>query len=82
LGREAEAVGVYVAGGLVDAAFEGVLGFEGWGLGGDQAQDDQLVGGDEAEGLEGAGAVVVVFEEEAVDLEAGEDRLGDEVVAA
>src|SRR6266498_2015186 len=51
-------------------------------LGGDQAEHDQLALGDEAQRLEPAGAGVVVFEEEPVDPQLVEQRLGDEVVAA
>ena len=51
-------------------------------LGGDQPEHDQLAGRHEPQRLEAARALVVVLEEEAVDVELGEQRLGDEVVAA
>ena len=51
-------------------------------LRGDQAEHDQLARRDEPQRLEAAGALVVVLEEEAVDVELAEQRLGDEVVAA
>jgi hypothetical protein len=66
----------------LDAALEVVFGFQDRGLGGDQAEHDHLAGGHEARRLEGAGSFVVVLEEVAVGLQAGEHRLGDEVVAA
>ncbi len=69
LGGEADLVEVDEAAGLLDAALEGVLGFELASLGGDEAEDYGFALGDEAQGLEAARARVVVFEEEAVDVE-------------
>jgi hypothetical protein len=43
LGGQAQAVSVDVAGGGFDAAPEVVFGFQDRGLGGDQAEDDDLV---------------------------------------
>ena len=47
-----------------------------------EAEHDDLPLRHEAQRLEAAGALVVVLEEEAVDVELVEERLGDEVVAA
>src|SRR6266487_6597257 len=82
LGGQAQLVEGEVGGGLVDAAFEGVFGFQVAAFGGNQAQHDHLGGRDEPQRREPAGAVVVVFEEEAVHVQLAEQRLGDEVVAA
>src|SRR5262249_57588533 len=51
-------------------------------LGGYQAEHDHLAGRHEAQRLEAAGALVVVLEEEPVDVQLAEQRLGDEVVPA
>ena len=52
-------------------------------LRGDQAEHELLVAlGEEAQRLEAAGAVAVVFEEIAVDIDLAEQLLGDEFVAA
>ena len=48
----------------------------------DEAEHDELARRHEAQRLEAARARVVVLEEEAVDVELAEQRLGDEVVAA
>ena len=48
----------------------------------DQTEHDLLARRHEAQRLEAAGALVVVLEEEPVDVELAEQRLGDEVVAA
>src|SRR5690348_9665401 len=69
-------------GGLVDTALEVVLGLQLGALGGDQAEDDHLALGNEAERLEATGPFVVVLEEEPVHGQLGEQRLGHEVVAA
>ena len=67
---------------LVDPPLERVLVLEGAPLGRDQAEHDRLARRHEAQRREATGALVVVLEEEAVDLELGEQRLGDEVVGA
>src|SRR5215211_7700471 len=82
LGRQTELLDGDVAAGLLDAALELVLVLELAALGGDQAEHDQLPLGDEPQRLESARPLVVVLQEEAVDREAAEQRLGDEVVAA
>ena len=82
LGREAELVEVDELRGLLDPAFEEVLGLELAALGGDQAEHDDLALGHEAQRLEAAGACVVPLHEEAVDVELVEQRLGDEVIGA
>ena len=79
---EAELVERDVLRGLVDPALEGVLVLERAALGGDQAEHDLLALRHEPQRLEATGALVVVLQEEAVDGELGEQRLGDEVVAA
>ena len=68
--------------GLVDAALEVVLALELRALRRHQAEDDALARRHEPQRLEPAGAGVVVLQEEAVDLQPAEQRLGDEVVAA
>src|SRR6266705_912024 len=82
LRREAELLQRHEFARLLDAPLQLVLGLELAALGGDQAEHDQLALGDEAQRLEAAGAGVVVFEEEPVDRQLVEQRLGDEVVAA
>jgi hypothetical protein len=82
LRRQAQLLERDVAGGLVDAALEVVLALEDRRLRRDEPEDDLLARRHEAERLEAAGALVVVLEEEAIDLEPAEEGLGDEVVAA
>src|SRR3954465_6198458 len=82
LAREAELLDIDVAAGLLDAALEVVLALEVAALGRHQAEDDLLARGHEAQRLEAPRAGVVVLEEEAVDGEVVEQRLGDVVVAA
>src|SRR4051794_33401488 len=82
LGRQTELVDVHVPGRLLDAALELVLGLEVPALGGDQAEDDELALGDEAQRLEAARALVVPLHEQPVHAELVEQRLGHEVVAA
>src|SRR3984885_6964953 len=79
---DAEPVQIDVLGGLVDAPLERVPGLELGGLGGHQAEHDDLVVGHEPERLERPRALVVVLEEEPVHVEPAEDILGDEVVGA
>ena len=80
---EAELVERREFGRLVDAALDVVFPLERPGLRGDQAEDDAFVAlGQEAERLEAAGALGVVFEEIAVDGEPAEQRLGHRLVAA
>src|SRR5215217_4932813 len=82
LGRQTQLLDGHEAASLLDAALELVLVLELAAFGGDQTEHDQLPLGDEPQRLEPARALVVVLQEEAVDLEAAEQRLGDEVVAA
>ena len=82
LAGQAQLVQGDVLRGLVDAALEVVGGFQVRALGGDQAEDDLLALRDEAEGLEAAGALVVVLQEEPVHVELREQGLGHEVVPA
>src|SRR5260370_40495554 len=82
LRAEAELLERDIFRGLLDAALERVLLLQRAVLGGDQAEHDHLALGHEAQRLEPARARIVVFEEEAVDLELAEQRLGDVVVAA
>ena len=64
-------------GGVEDSVLDDLGVLELGLLGGDDAEDDVLVLGEEAEGLEAAGAGVVVLEEEGVVVEGGEELLGD-----
>ena len=57
---------VYEAAGLLDAPLELVLMLELTPLGGDEAENDHLVPGHEAQRFEAAGARAVVLEEEAI----------------
>ena len=82
LPREAELLDVDVAAASSMRRLSVVLALELAALGRDQAEDDELAGRHEAQRLEAARAGVVVLEEEAVDLEVVEERLGDVVVAA
>jgi hypothetical protein len=70
------------AGGFVDAAQEILFALEVWAFRADEAEDHSLGLGHEAERLEGAGTLVVVFEEKAVDGKLVEEALGDGVVSA
>ena len=58
------------------------LDFELSALGGDEAEHHHLVLGHEAQRLEAAGALAVVFHEIAVDLDVVEQDLRDRLVAA
>lgn len=69
-------------GGLVEAADDVGLVVEGGLLGGHDAEDDDLVVGQVAQGGEVARAGVVVLEEVDVDVELLEEDLGDGLVAA
>jgi hypothetical protein len=67
---------------LVDPAPQRVLVLQCAPLGRDQPEHDLLARGHEPQRGKGARAGVVELEEEPVDIQAGEQRLGDEVVAA
>ena len=71
-----------VARGLVDALDQLVGVFKLRTLGADKAEDDRLIARYETQRLEGAGARVVVFEQEAVYVHGGEELFGDGIVAA
>src|SRR5258707_8779675 len=79
LRREAKVLHRHVLGRGVDAPLERVLRFELGQLGAHQTEHHLLALGHQAQRLEAAGALVVVLEEEAVDVQAGEHALGDEV---
>src|SRR3954464_1608099 len=79
LRRDAEILHRHELGGRLDAALERVLRLELRQLGADQAEHDLLALRHEAQGLEAAGALVVILEEEAVDIETVEYAVGDEV---
>ena len=68
--------------GLLDARLELVAVLQPGSLRRDEPEDDALSRGQEPQRLEAAGAGVVVLQEEPVDVEAAEEGLGDEVVAA
>ena len=82
LRRQAELVERDVPRRLLDPPLQLVLVLELAALRGHEPEHDELARRHEAQRLEAAGAGVVVLEEEAVDLELAEQRLGDEVVAA
>lgn len=67
---------------LVDALLDFLLVFELAQLSADGADDDRPVFRQEFEGLEAAGALRVVLEVEGVNLEVGEELLGDDVISA
>src|SRR3954471_11965555 len=79
---QAELLERHVLARLVDAALERVRTLQLPALRRDQPEHDLLARWDEAERFEAAGALVVVLEEEAVDIQLGEQRLRDEVVPA
>ena len=66
----------------VDPALDLVFAFERAGLGGDEPEHHGLAFRHEAQRLEAAGALAVVFHEIAVHLDAVEQDLGDRLVAA
>ena len=68
--------------GFVDASGKLIGIFHSRDFGADEAENDGFAFGKEAQRFERAGAVVVVFEEEPVDVERGEHFLSDRVVAA
>src|SRR5215467_1002726 len=82
LRRQAQLVQRHELRRLVDPALDRVRVFQLAPLGGHQAEHDHLAGRHEAQRLEAAGALVVVFEEEAVHGQFAEQRLGNEVVPA
>ncbi len=83
LRRQAELIEGDVFGRLVDAALDVVLAFQLAGFRGDQAEHQLLVAfGKEAQRLETAGAIAVVFEEIAVEAGMAEQLGGDELIAA
>src|SRR5262245_29233777 len=82
LRAEAQLREVDVLRGLVDAPLDGILRFELAGLGGDQAEHHRAVLRHQAERLEPAGALGVVFHEVAVHLDAVEQDIGHRLVAA
>src|SRR5579875_1985185 len=82
LRREAQLLERHVLRGLVDASFQVVLRFELRRFRRHEPEYDLLARRHEAQRREGARALVVELEEEAVDVELAEQRLRDEVVAA
>src|SRR5262247_2759743 len=82
LGAQAEILERDVLRGRFDAALEIVLRLERGHLRADQPEHHLLALRHETQGLEAAGAIGVVLQEERVHVEPGEDRLGDGVVAA
>src|SRR5580704_5321320 len=71
----------YEASGFVDTFREVVCIFHLRNLGADQAEHHRLSLGNEAQGREGSGTRVVIFEKETIDLERAEQFFGDGVVA-
>src|SRR5215510_10500454 len=82
LRREAELINRHVATGVLDAALDDVLLLHGTGLGGDQAEHEGFVLGQEAQRLEAACALAVPFEKIAVDVHSVEQEIGNRLVAA
>src|SRR5487761_1416759 len=82
LRREGELVQGRIARRLVDAALQLVLALEPADFGGDEAEHDDLALGQEAQRTKIARARIVIFEEEAVDVDLVEERFGDRVIAA
>src|SRR6185295_6494512 len=82
LRRDAELLDRRVRRRLVDPALEHVPRLELAELGRDEAEDDGLALGEEPQRPDVARALVVVFEEVAVDVHLGKQRLGDRLVAA
>src|SRR5215470_1992647 len=83
LGREAQLLDIDVFGRFVDAALDRVLLLQCAALRGDEAEHHLLLPlGHEPQRPEAAGAVGVVFEEIAVDIDLAEQTLGDELIAA
>src|SRR6185437_5842795 len=62
---------------LLDPALQRVFGLERRELGGDEAEDDSLALRHETQRREIAGALVVIFEEIAVDIDLVEEHVGD-----
>ena len=69
-------------GGLLHAGLDHLGVLELGILGGDDSEDDVLALGEESEGLETAGAGVIVLEEEGIVVEGGEHLFGDFLVGA
>jgi hypothetical protein len=68
--------------GFINAAREVVRRFQAWQFRADQSEHDGLSFWDESQCLERARAVVVVFEQEAINFKCAEQFFGDRVVAA
>src|ERR1700683_1961027 len=82
LRRQAQLIERHVFGGLVDAALDVVFLFQLAGLRGDEAEHKLLLAlGEEAQRLEAARAVGIVFEEITIERGMTEELLGDEFVA-
>lgn len=77
LRRQRELLEGDVPAGLIDAPLKVVPGLQLWPLRRDQAEHHDLAGRDEPQRLEAAGAGVVELQKEPVDLQLGEQRLGD-----
>src|SRR5262249_39830826 len=71
-----------IAARLVDPAAQQILRLDLRALGGDEAEHRDLALGDVAQRLEAAGAVAVVFEQQAVVIETAEQALGDRIIVA
>src|SRR6516164_5171792 len=82
LARQPELIDGNEPGGLVDAPQQGVLVFQGRALGGNEAKHGCLVPGQEAQWLEVAGALAVVFQQEGVDGGLVEELLRHRLVTA
>src|SRR5262249_61659358 len=82
LRRQAKLIEVDEFGGLIYAAFDVVLAFKGAALARYEAEHDGLALGHEAQRLEAAGALGIVFHEIAVHVDRVEQELGDRLVTA
>ena len=67
---------------FIDASQQILLAFERRPLGADQSEHHDLSLGNEAQGLEGAGTLIIVFEQETIHRQLMKEPLGDGVVAA
>ena len=82
LRRERETLKRNILGCLVDAGYDGILVLEFGTLRSDKTEHHMFVGAHLSQWLEAAGALVVVFEIEHVDILAGEHPIGYGVVGS
>ena len=68
--------------GLIDPSKKVLFALERWALGADETEHNDFAFRHKAQRFEGAGTLVVVFEEEAIDGQFVEETFGDDVVAS